>query len=90
MRTHPYLVATLLALALHTPSWAQEATSRPQNPTDAAARSYELDRRAIEIQHQIMAARYNKGQEALDRAEKDLRAVQEERREALRALGKLP
>lgn len=90
MRTHPYLLATLLALALHTPSWAQEDTSRSQNPSDLEARSYELDRRAIEIQHRIMAARYNKDQASLERAEKDLKSVQEQRREVLRALGKLP
>jgi len=90
MRTARYLMATLLALALQAPCLAEEATSLPQNPTDLEARSYELDRRAVDVRRQMRAARYKNDQEALERAEKDFKEVQEQRREVLRALGKLP
>ena len=90
MRTAPYLLATLLALALHAPCWAQETTALPQNPTDLEARSYELDRRAVDVRRQIVAARHKNDQEALEGAQKDFKEVQEQRREVLRALGKLP
>jgi hypothetical protein len=53
------------------------------------ARSRVLDQRVIELQHDILAARRNGDQAALERAETEFKKTQAERVETLRAMGEL-
>ncbi len=82
--------ALLLAAVLIWPSTARcDDAPAWQSRTDAEAHARELDRRVVELQHTIMAARHTGDQAGLERAETDLKKVQADRVEVLRALGEL-
>lgn len=90
MRMNRYLLASVLALAMATSSWAQDAAPRQQSRAELEAQSRELDQHVIELQHDIMAARHEGDPEALKRAETELKSAQEKRVDTLRGLGQLP
>jgi hypothetical protein len=78
----------LLVAAAAPAAWddtaAEPSASTPQE--QAAA----LDRRVIELQHEILAARHNGDQAAVERAQQELKSVQTQRLDALRNSGQLP
>jgi C4-dicarboxylate-specific signal transduction histidine kinase len=78
------------ALLAATVCWAQTDTSQPQSRTEIEAHARELDSRAVQLQHEIMAARHDGDAAALERAEGKLKATQTERVETLRTLGVFP
>ncbi len=91
MRVHRCLLVPLLALALlPTASLGQGAAPRWQSRDELEAHSRELDRRVIELRHEIMAARHDGDAEALKRAEEELKSIQEKRVNTLQTLGHLP
>lgn len=81
----------MLACALlgATVCWAQSYTSQPQSRTELETHARDLDYRAVELQHEIMAARHDGDATAREHAEAELTAIQTERIEALRTLGVL-
>ena len=81
----PMVVAAVVALA--SPAYCDG--DQWQNRTEAEDHARELDHRVVELQHAIRAARYKGNQEDLERAETDLKNVQAERVDVLRALGAL-
>lgn len=83
------LGSALLALTAAAPSPAQDNPPQWQTRTDIEARARELDRRVIDLQHDLLAARRNGDQAGSERAAADLKSVQAERVELLRALGHL-
>jgi outer membrane murein-binding lipoprotein Lpp len=86
-RTTVALVATLLLAAVAHPARSSEqATTSWQELEEKSAA---LDRRVIELQHDIRAARHGGDQGKLEQAEKELKGVQEQRVETLRAMGHL-
>jgi hypothetical protein len=85
------LAVLVLALCWASTVWAEgDDAPRWESRTQVEDYAASLDRRVIELQHEILAARHNRDQTGLERAQKDLKAVQAQRVEALRSLGQLP
>ncbi len=85
------VIGTLLFAAVLTWASTTRCDDAPawRSRTDAEAHARELDQRVVELQHAIMAARHSGDQAGLERAETDLKKVQADRVEVLRALGEL-
>jgi hypothetical protein len=87
---HLALVA-FLGLALPSlPARAQGSASDRQSRAQLEEQARARDQRIIELQHERMAARHDGDQATMERAQKDLKEVQQQRVETLRALGQLP
>jgi TolA-binding protein len=82
----------MLACALlgATVCWAQTYTSPTQSRTELETQARDLDHRAVELQHEIMAVRQDGNATARERAEAELKALQAQRIDAFRTLGVLP
>lgn len=90
-RIIPYLVILLVFAVPMMGVGTASGDDMPQwqSRADAEARALDLDQRAVELQHQVRAARQQGDQEGLQRAEADLKNVQAERVNAWRVLGEL-
>ncbi len=86
-----YALAIVGAVAVTT--WCRTAQagdlSQYASRTQLEEHARELDRRVVELQHDLMAARHSGNLEDRTRAEADLKNVQAERVETLRTLGAL-
>lgn len=74
-------------------AWAGDAQSGDapqwQTRTEVEEHARDLDRRLIELQHDLLAARHEADQQGMARAEAEVKKVQVDRIETLRTLGEL-